>query len=88
MSIEDRKAAEVYHYCLNDMNPDMKPARIAALADSATGELVNMCDGAMAGGYALKFPGDDRCMNIEVKIFRTLCEANGVNIDAMYEVLE
>ena len=84
MSIQDRTAAAVYQYCLNDMNPDMKPARIAALADRATAELVERCNIPHVSGYKITMPNDDRCMNIEVNIFRTLCEANGVDVEALY----
>ena len=78
MTIRDRKTNFVYLHCLNDVHPDQKPARLAALADQSIQAVIDTVNGKCS------FPGADDCMNLETEIFRVLCEYNGVNIDAIY----
>lgn len=70
MSITDRAAANEYNDAIGE-KLGQRAKWVAGVTDRLMGDLVK---GFHKAG--LKFPGDDRCFNLEVAIFKVAMEAN------------
>ena len=70
MTILDRKAADEYNAAIGG-ELGKRAKWVANVTDRLMSELR---DGYEQAG--LKFPGDDRCFNVECAIFKTALEAN------------
>ena len=72
MTIADRTAAAEYNAAICG-DSTARAKWVAGVTDRLMGDLVR--------GFAdagLKFPGDDRCFNVEVAVFKVAMEANRV----------
>ncbi len=70
MTIIDRKTADEYNAAIGGELGE-RAKWVASVTDRLMGELR---DGYEQAG--LKFPGDDRCFNVECAIFKAAFEAN------------
>ncbi len=72
MNIVDRITADEYNTALAGQ-AGARAKWVANVTDRLMGELVKSFEEA-----GLKFPGDDRCFNVEVAVFKAAIDANRV----------
>lgn len=69
---------QAYDYCKDNPRAAPEEKSLAVCADAAIEEVLSA-----ANLHGLKFPGDDRCFDIEASIFKALAEENGFDIAAL-----
>lgn len=81
MSITDRNASAVYQFFKGDdtVVQNTKAQMVAEIADVCAGEMMKFAK--IKSNGQVSFPTDDRMYNLEVAIFRTLAEANDIDIN-------
>lgn len=82
MTITDSTGHAAYAYAKDEMQDADKPNILACQVDDAVEAMCESIDWDSTHS-ATKFVVDDRIMNIEVALFRALCEMNGVDINAL-----
>ena len=72
MTIQSRELASEYFGIISDGHASGRLALIAETTDKAVEAMLEVFKAA-----GLKFPGDDRCANLEVAIYAAAKSANG-----------
>jgi hypothetical protein len=87
MTIRDHKASTVYQYAKSD-HPWVNNTKLQVVAEAADDMAEDLHKNNLfySSWHNLKPFKDDPMYNLEVQIFRTLAENNGVDIEAAYEV--
>lgn len=82
MSISDRKAWLVYNYFGDHPVGSDRGRMVVEMTNNIMDGIIDTCSGT-----TIATPKHDKCMNLELAIFRSLAEANRIDIEAVYRML-